>query len=64
MAETYISTAQMQERGLEMLKFVDEICRREKLTYWLSGGTLLGAVRHKGFIPWTDDVDLMMPRPD
>ena len=64
MGETYITPAQMQERGLEMLKFVDEVCRREKLTYWLSGGTLLGAVRHKGFIPWDDDVDLMMPRPD
>ena len=64
MGETYITPAQMQERGLGMLKFVDEICRREKLTYWLSGGTLLGAVRHKGFIPWDDDVDLMMPRPD
>ena len=55
---------EIHERGLGMLKFVDEICRREKLTYWLSGGTLLGAVRHRGFIPWDDDVDLMMPRPD
>jgi len=64
LGETYITPAQIQERGLEMMKFFDEICRREKLTYWLSGGTLLGAVRHKGFIPWDDDVDLMMPRPD
>ena len=55
---------EIQARGLGMLRFMDDICRREGLTYWLSGGTLLGAVRHKGFIPWDDDVDLMMPRPD
>ena len=59
-----MTLAQIQERGLGMLRFVDDICRRENLTYWLSGGTLLGAVRHKGFIPWDDDVDVMMPRPD
>lgn len=55
---------EIQERALGMLKFVDAICKREGLTYWLSGGTLLGAVRHRGFIPWDDDADLMMPRPD
>ena len=64
MNEAYLSLEQIQERGLGMLKFMDEVCRKEHLTYWLSGGTLLGAVRHGDFIPWDDDVDLMMPRPD
>lgn len=59
-----MNMAQIQARGLGMLRFLDELCKREGLTYWLSGGTLLGAVRHQGFIPWDDDVDVMMPRPD
>lgn len=53
-----------QLRMLELLSFLDKICRENNLRYWLSGGTLLGAVRHGGFIPWDDDVDVNMPRKD
>ena len=49
---------------LELLIYFDKLCRDNNLTYFLAGGTLLGAVRHKGFIPWDDDIDLAMPRDD
>ena len=49
---------------LEMLKVIDGLCTRHGLRYYLHGGTLLGAVRHGGFIPWDDDADISMPRPD
>ena len=48
----------------ELLNFVDNICIKYDLEYWLDFGTLLGAFRHKGFIPWDDDVDLAMMRKD
>ncbi len=54
----------IQLAGLELLKLVDLICENEGLTYWLDWGTLIGAVRHRGFIPWDDDLDICMPRKD
>lgn len=59
-----LNCKEIQSIGLEILRAFDEFANKHGLTYFLSGGTLLGAVRHKGFIPWDDDVDLMMPRPD
>ena len=49
---------------LEILDEIDSFCLSQGLRYSLAYGTLLGAVRHKGYIPWDDDIDLIMPRPD
>lgn len=60
----YMSREEVQKALLELLLTFDSFCGANGYRYSLSAGTLLGAVRHKGFIPWDDDIDLYMPRPD
>lgn len=54
----------MQLRMLDMLKYIDRVCRENNIKYWLSSGTCIGAVRHGGFIPWDDDADIEMLKGD
>lgn len=56
--------SRIQKRQTEMLRVFDAFCREQQLTYCLAYGTLLGAARHAGPIPWDDDVDILMPRCD
>ena len=53
---------EIKQCAFDILLYLDTFCKEKGITYWLCGGTLIGAMRHKGFIPWDDDIDVMMPR--
>ena len=57
-----MSKEEIKEHQLEILDFIDDICKKNNIPYFLSYGSMLGAVRHKGMIPWDDDIDLGIPR--
>ena len=59
-----LSGEEIKSEELKILIMFRDFCKQNQLRYSLAGGTLLGAVRHKGFIPWDDDIDVCMPRPD
>ena len=55
---------ELKEIQIAILDVVDAFCKENNINYWLDGGTLLGAVRHGGYIPWDDDIDIGMLRKD
>ena len=64
MLKKRLDYSQLKVIQLNILKDVDAFCRENNITYYLTYGTLLGAVRHQGYIPWDDDIDIAMPRKD
>jgi lipopolysaccharide cholinephosphotransferase len=59
-----LQLAQIWQIELNLLHRFSDICKENEITFWLSNGTLLGAVKYNGFIPWDDDVDILVPRKD
>ena len=62
--EIELSLEELHNQSLQIVVEIDSFCRQNGIRYTLAFGSLLGAIRHKGFIPWDDDIDLAMPRPD
>lgn len=60
----YVTERELKDVQLRLLSDVDTFCREKNIKYSLAYGTLLGAIRHKGYIPWDDDIDIMIPRDD
>ena len=59
-----LTLTEIKQVELGILDYIVDICNKYNLIYYLSYGTLIGAIRHKGFIPWDDDIDISMPRDD
>ena len=59
-----INSDELKIIQLDILQKVADYCEKNNITYYLAYGTLIGAIRHKGYIPWDDDIDIAMPRPD
>ena len=59
-----VSSDELRSVQLDLLQKTAEFCENNGLRYFLCGGTLIGAIRHKGYIPWDDDIDIAMPRQD
>lgn len=64
MKKERMTLEEIKQVELGIVKSFHNFCKKHSLRYYMCGGTLIGAIRHKGFIPWDDDIDLMMPRPD
>ena len=59
-----MSLDERKQVSLDILNYIDEVCKRENMSYYLAYGALLGAIRHNGFIPWDDDVDIWVRADD